>query len=98
MKKLLRPSLALLACIFLLVSFSLKKKHIKPGKDEAATAISCVATANIIPITDAEFKARYNPNVVMVRKNVYLLSAAEISSIKTAVTNMKALPYTNKTS
>lgn len=98
MKKLLRPSLALLACIFLLVSFSLKKKHIQPGKDEAATAISCVATANIIPITDAEFKARYNPNVVMVRKNVYLLSAAEISSIKTAVTNMKALPYTNKTS
>jgi Common central domain of tyrosinase/Polyphenol oxidase middle domain len=34
----------------------------------------------------------------MVRKNVYSLSAADITSIKTGVTAMKALPYTNKTS
>lgn len=96
MKKLLLLSVTLLVSILLLVGFSLKKKH--PQLSAASTAINCIVPANITAITDAEFKARYNPNVVMVRKNVYSLTAAEITSIKTGVTAMKALPYTNKTS
>ncbi|RDB05976.1 hypothetical protein DVG78_11255 [Runella aurantiaca] len=39
-----------------------------------------------------------NPMAVMVRKNVYSLTAAEIASIKTGIAAMKALPTTNKTS
>jgi Common central domain of tyrosinase/Polyphenol oxidase middle domain len=97
MKKLLLPSITLLVSISILVGFSSKKKTIHPGT-AASNAINCVAPLNITAITDAEFNARYNPNVVMVRKNVYALSAAEITSIKTGVTAMKALPYTNKTS
>lgn len=97
MKKLLLPSVTLLVSILILVGFSSKKKTIHPGT-AASKAINCVVPLNITAITDAEFKARYNPNVVMVRKNVYSLSAAEITSIKTGVTAMKALPYTNKTS
>ena len=96
MKKLLLLSVTLLVSILILVGFSFKKKH--PQLSATSTAINCIVPANIIAITDAEFKSRYNPNVVMVRKNVYSLTAAEITSIKTGVTAMKALPYTNKTS
>lgn len=98
MKKILLLSVTVLVSILILVGFSSKKKHPQLTAATAATAINCIVPANIIPITDAEFKVRYNPNVVMVRKNVYSLTAAEIASIKTGVTAMKALPYTDKTS
>ena len=98
MKRILLPSTALLACILLIAGFSSRNKHSQMLARTTSSAIACYALPDATPISDAEFKARYNPNVVMVRKNVYSLSAAEITSIKTGITAMKALPYTDNTS
>jgi len=54
----------------------------------AATPATITATAFIPPA----------PTVVMVRKNIYSLSAAEITALKTGISAMKALPLTNPTS
>ena len=97
MKKLLPAFLLVLVAIIVLLGFSLKKKNIQQ-RTINASAINCLPPVAITAISDADFNARYNPNVVMVRKSVYSLSAAEITSIKNGVTAMKALPYTNKTS
>ena len=65
---------------------------VKPGD-----LIECAPGVPVI--TNAvSFTPPANPFAVMIRKNVYSLSAAEINSIKTGITNMKALPYTNPTS
>ncbi len=42
--------------------------------------------------------ATNDPQAVLVRKNVYSLTAAEITSLKTGITAMKALPSSNPTS
>lgn len=98
MKKFLLVSTVLLASIMILVSFSSKKKITQTGF-AGSSIINCLPVENTAtPITEAEFKARYSPTAVMIRKNVYSLTAAEITSIKTGVTAMKALPYTDKTS
>lgn len=44
------------------------------------------------------FIAQSAPPPVMIRKNIYSLSSAEITSIKTGIAAMKALPVTNPTS
>ncbi len=99
MKKIILPSITLLLCILIAAGFSSGNKHTRLLERKANDPINCIASSPVlVPISDAEFKARYNPNVVLVRKNVYSLSAAEITSIKAGVTAMKALPYTNNTS
>jgi hypothetical protein len=39
-----------------------------------------------------------SPQAVMVRRNIYSLTAAQITSLKNGIAAMKALPYTNPTS
>lgn len=49
-------------------------------------------------LTATPFDIPSSPSVVMVRKNIYSLTVAEINSIKAGITAMKALPVTNPTS
>ncbi len=48
--------------------------------------------------TAVSFTPPASPSAVLTRKNIYSLSATEISSLKTGITAMKALPITNPTS
>jgi tyrosinase len=61
-----------------------------------SSAVDCVPneTTDAVP-----FIVGFNPPpTVMIRKNVYSLTPAEIASIKTGIAAMKALPLTNPTS
>jgi len=98
MKKIILLSVTMLATIFTLVSFSGKKKMVTMVKQSSSAFIECAPAGTAPLITAAVFQARYVPSAVMVRKNVDLLSLAEINDIKTGITAMKALPYTNPTS
>ena len=61
------------------------------------TTAADLTTADLI--TAIPFDNNFvKPMAVMVRKNVYSLTAAEITSIKTGIAAMKALPLTNPTS
>lgn len=99
MKKITLISIAVLLSALLLVGFSYwHHTPVSPKQQLAQTAIDCPPPVTVQHITDEEFKARYSLPAVMVRKNVYSLSAAEINSIKAGITAMKALPYTNPVS
>lgn len=99
MKKLAMFSANVLIFILLVTVVSGDKKKIAAGIEQSpADIISCALPAPAPLITAEEFREKYIPPAVMIRKNIYSLSAAEITSIKTGITNMKALPHTNKTS
>ncbi len=97
MKKVILLVTSMLACIFILVSFSTKKKTISIVTKPTAGIINCLPPAPTL-ITAAAFKAKYEPLSVKVRKNVDVLTSYEINAIKTGITKMKALPYTDPTS
>jgi Common central domain of tyrosinase/Polyphenol oxidase middle domain len=97
MKKLFLLSSAVIIALLGLLSFSdksSKKTFVSPITTEA---IYC-APAPVFISNAVKFTPPVQPFAVLVRKNVYSLSAAEIASIKTGITNMKALPYTDPTS
>lgn len=83
--------------IIAIVGFTTNKKSkIERTANSTEAVISCAPseTANAI-----SFVAPYNPPAaLLIRKNIYSLSAAEIASIKTGIAVMKALPLTNPTS
>ena len=95
MKKIILLSAGMLCSIFILVSFSSKNKATSIASRPAANIINCITPTLI---TAAAFEVKYQPNALMVRKNVDALTTAEINAIKVGLIKMKALPYTNPTS
>lgn len=97
MKKLLLFSAGLLTAFAALFSFTDLENKEKPlpvpRNGEVACGPITPFMSNVVSFTPPE-----NPFAVMVRKNVYSLSAAEITSIKNGITAMKALPLTDPTS
>jgi Common central domain of tyrosinase/Polyphenol oxidase middle domain len=98
MKKVTLLSVILLASIFILVSFSSKNKSNYVIAKSTGNIINCIPPAASPLQNVSAFVAKYEPNTVRVRKNVDLLSTAEINAIKVGIIKMKALPYTNPTS
>jgi hypothetical protein len=98
MKKLI--PLVAFALLLLLAAFSIEsKKAPSAGRPPANAIVACLPPpVQPQPISDADFKARYGLPLPMVRKSVYALSAAEITSIKNGITAMKGLNYTDPTS
>ncbi len=99
MKKATLLFTSMLVSIFLLVSFSIKKKTISiVTPTDAAGIINCLPATAPPLMTVTAFQAEYGASTIKVRKNIDVLSTTEINAIKTGITNMKALPYTNPTS
>lgn len=79
---------------------------IRFGSSNAETALVPATTAGLIECAPASpfitQAVKFTPPApgfaVMVRKNIYSLTPAEITSLKTGITNMKALPLTDPTS
>lgn len=97
MKKSFLLSAGAAVVIFYLLKFGESKYEKVADTPVASSVIEC---APISPfITNAvKFSPPAAPFVVMVRKNIYSLTPAEITSLKTGITNMKALPYNDPTS
>ena len=98
MKKFFLLSASLLCGIFLLFSFSSKKKVTPVITKPVASIINCLPPVASTLITAAAFKAKYEPNVMRVRKNVDALTTDEINAIKVGILKMRSLPYTDPTS
>ncbi len=94
MKKLFLFSASVVVVVLTMLSFK-SSDH----RDNSVTKniIACLPGSSV-NTNAVSFTTPEEPFAVMVRKNVYSLTAAEINSIKTGITNMKALPYTNPTS
>ena len=99
MKKQFLLSACLAAVIFILISFSIKKKAPANVSKTTANIIDCFAPAAAPALMNvAAFKAKYGTDVVRVRKNVDLLTPEELNALKVGFIKMKGLPYTNPTS
>jgi Common central domain of tyrosinase/Polyphenol oxidase middle domain len=97
MKKIILLSTSVLVSLLALVSVDRKSHSAVADVKKQELRVACLpasqSSSNAVSfVTDAK------PFAVTIRKNVYSLSPAEISSIKTGIANMKALPYTNPTS
>jgi Common central domain of tyrosinase/Polyphenol oxidase middle domain len=91
MKTISLPFIGLFCCLF---STAILLYNEKPTTKNLTV---CAAPANSFDATAEYFK----PNTalaIVVRKNVYSLTAAEITTLKTGIAAMKALPTTNPTS
>ena len=97
MKKLSVFSTGVVIVLLALFSFSKIKQKTAVEPQKQNSVINC-SPATPFGIQTVRFTPPTDLPVVMVRKNVYSLSAAEITSIKTGITAMKALPYTNNNS
>ncbi|MFC0183668.1 polyphenol oxidase [Pseudarcicella hirudinis] len=86
----------LLACTVLFSTVGLKNKNLVPGENEIKLCYSSTSTVaeKAMPFETSVDKVA----AVMIRKNIYSLSDAEINSIKAGIAAMKALPITNQTS
>jgi Common central domain of tyrosinase/Polyphenol oxidase middle domain len=98
MKKIILLSVSMLCGILLLVGFSTKIKKISVISKPAVSIVNCLPPAAPALITAAAFKAKYEPNVIRVRKNVDALTNDEINAIKVGILKMRSLPYTDPTS
>lgn len=97
MKKIILLSAGLLTGILVLLAFSSNRKAI-PATRPVASIIECLPPASPVLMTTAAFNARYQTNVVWVRKNVDNISQRDINAIKVGILKMRALPYTDPTS
>jgi hypothetical protein len=97
MKKLFLLSWGVAIALLALLSFE-NKNHKNTGAPQQLNDVIKCGPNSLFISNAVSFTPPVNPFAVMIRKNVYSLSAAEITSIKTGITNMKALPYTNPTS
>lgn len=97
MKKLFLLSAGVVIALLTLFSFVNNNNKVSADTAKPGEVIDCAPGTALI--TNAvNFTVLDIPPVPLIRKNVYSLTAAEIASIKTGITNMKALPYTNPTS
>ena len=79
-------------------AFTNARSNTKPIP-KAEEVVLCATGETVVFPNAKKFRPEdYKLPVVMVRKSVYSLSAAEITSLKTGITAMKALPITNPTS
>lgn len=80
-------------------AFTNVRTNVKPAIAKTDEVVLC-ATGETFALPKAKkFRPEdYKLPAVMVRKNVYSLSAAEITSLKAGITAMKALPISNPTS
>jgi hypothetical protein len=97
MKKVFFLSAGVVIPLLVLFSFVNNSKSGKTPVTRPSQVLNCGNT-EIFITNEVKFTPPVIPPVVMVRKNVYSLSPAEITSLKTGITNMKALPHTNPTS
>ena len=97
MKKLFLLSAGEVIAVFFLFSF-LSNNHKYTTQPQTSKEVTNCGTTSTFSTNELNFTTPGIPTVVMVRKNVYSLTPAEITSIKTGITSMKALPYTDPTS
>jgi len=99
MKKIILACLAFLTAIILAAYAGYAVNTSAPAPPEPFNTERVVC---IPPLTPAAmpfaWQNYYRPSGVMIRKNIYSLTPAEITAIKTGIAAMKALPVTNKTS
>ncbi len=98
MKKLILFSCSIAVFVLLLSAHKdTRYQTATPAAPAAGNIVSCaVPSANIAATPFAPSPG--SPSAVMIRKNIYSLTPAEISSIKTGIAAMKALPVTDPTS
>ncbi len=97
MKKLFLLSAGVVIALVAMFSFVSNNHKLSTDPQKRTELITCGPITS--SLTNAvSFTPPVDPPVVMTRKNVYSLTPAEITSIKTGITAMKALPHTNPTS
>jgi len=96
MKKVFLLSTGVVIALLTLYSFVSKSSKTTADPQKQNAVINCNPASPFIQAV--RFTPPVDPPAVMVRKSVYSLTPAEITSIKTGITAMKALPYTNPTS
>ena len=99
MKKWILLSGIFAGLLCLLASFNsvTDRNHRKPSLPKSANLPGSITNRAAIPAA-LYFKLHPIPSTVMVRRDIYTLTAAQITSIKTGITAMEALPYTDPTS
>lgn len=78
------------------VVYAVRAKSNSAGKLGSGSTISCPVPSEAVNTRPFVPQSPLPP--VMVRRNIYSLSATDINSIKTGIAAMKALPLTNPTS
>ncbi len=81
---------------FLLFNSTLVTSN-SPAQRPTVSIVECLPSSPIL-LDAAAFKSRFGDEPLRVRKNIDLLTQAEINAIKVGVLKMKSLPYTNPTS
>lgn len=99
MKSFILLFVTLVSGIFIVNTVEQKDRAASPARP-IADIIECqsVSFYNPPPLSNEEFRLRYGMEAMKTRKNVNLLTQAEINAIKVGLLKMKALPYTNPTS
>ncbi len=99
MKSFILLFVTLVSGIFIVNTAEQKDRAASPARP-IADIIECQSGSfyNPPPISNEEFRLRYGMEAMKTRKNVNLLTQAEINAIKVGLLKMKALPYTNPTS
>ncbi|HTE11917.1 MAG TPA: tyrosinase family protein, partial [Chitinophagaceae bacterium] len=99
MKKIFFLSGTALVCFIIITSF-INKRSLHTGNLPKLVnkKIVCSVPSSLAIPAALFISPPSSPAVVMIRKNIYNLSAAEITSLKNGITAMKGLPLTNPTS
>ena len=99
MKKWILLSGIFAGLLCLLASFDLatNRNYKKIPSPKSIDPLACTTSGAHVPGA-VYFKLHLIPSTVMVRRDIYTLTAAQITSIKTGITAMEALPYTDPTS
>lgn len=97
MKNLILFPLSLFSAFFMLFNFSGEEKMTAADARASVNIVQCQTPSTTI-LSAVDFKSRYGLDELLVRKNVDVLTQAEINAIKVGILKMRALPYTNPTS
>lgn len=97
MKNLILFPLSMFSAFFMLFNISGEERMTAAEARSGINITECLpASTNILSAVD--FKSRYGSDPLLVRKNVDVLTQAEINAIKVGILKMRALPHTNPTS
>ena len=81
---------------FVVITSFIKKQSLVTDYSSASKTVFCPVP--VPSVASSAFVPPYSPAVVMIRKNIYSYSAADIASLKAGINAMKALPVTDVTS
>ena len=81
---------------FLVITSFIKKQSLVTDYLSAGKTVFCPVP--VPAVASSAFVPSYSPAAVMIRKNIYSYSAADIASLKAGINAMKALPVTDVTS